>query len=101
MNRIELAELHELMDEYAYFEPHIYPTKGENIMFIDATALGGNPITFNAESRSFTVVVFEDEDVAEYAYEKDDWEDDVDELTIAAYEAVRLARDIGRKNGKG
>lgn len=101
MNNIELLELHELMDEYAYFEPDIYPTKGENIMFIDYTDLGGNPITFDTESKTFTVVVFEDEDIAEYEYEKDDWEDDVDELTIAAYEAVRIARDIGWKNGKG
>ena len=101
MNNIELAELHELMDEYAYFEPHIYPTKGENIMFIDGTNLSGNPITFDVKTKEFTVVVFENEDVAEYEYERDDWEDDVDELMIAAYEAIRLARDIARKNGKG
>ena len=101
MNKIEIKELHELMDEYAYFEPHIYPTKGRNIMFIDYTDLNGNPITFDTEKREFTVVVFENEDVAEYKYERDDWEDGVDELTIAAYEAVRLARDIARKNDKG
>ena len=103
MNKKQLKELHIMMDDYGYFEPDIYPAKGDElIMFIDQTNLDGNPVMFDPELSSFTVAVFDDEDVGDYEYEKDEWEEDVTEFQIQAYEAVRLARDLAknRKYGK-
>ena len=96
MKKKELKELHTMMDDYGYFEPDIYPTKGELIMFIDQTRLSGNPVMFDPDQGSFTVAVFEDEDVGDYEYESDEWDEEVTQRQIEAYEAVRLARDLAR-----
>ena len=102
MNVRELEELHTTMDEYGYFEPDIYASKGELIMFIDQTRLDGNPVMFDPETQDFTVAVFDDEDVGDYEYESDEWEEGIPEMVVKAYEAVRLARDLAknRRNGK-
>lgn len=99
MKSWELKELAEIMDDYGYFEPDIYPEKEDDslILFIDATTLNGNPVNFDVPTREFTVSVFDDFQEGEYEYEEDEWEDDIDELAIKAYEAVRLARDLARK----
>lgn len=96
MKKKELKELHSMMDDYGYFEPHIYPAKGELIMFIDQTRLEGNPVMFDPSKKDFTVAVFSDEDVGDYEYEDDQWDSDVTDFQIQAYEAVRLARDLAK-----
>ena len=100
MNRIETKELHEMMDDYGYFEPDIYASKGELIMFIDQTRLNGNPVMFDPELEKFTVAVFDDEDVGDYEYESEEWEESVTQRQIEAYEAVRLARDLAKGKGQ-
>ena len=86
------------MDDYGYFEPHIYPAKEgkELIMFIDQTKLAGNPIMFSVKEKDFTVAVYDDEDVGDYEYENDKWEEDTSQFQVEAYEAVRLARDLAK-----
>ena len=96
MKKRELKKLHDAMSDYGYFEPHIYPSKGELIMFIDETRFEGNPVVFDSNKKEFTVTVFAGEDVDDYKYESVLWDEDITALQKEAYEAVQLARDLAK-----
>lgn len=96
MKKRELKELHSTMDDHGYFEPHIYPSKGELIMFIDETKFEGNPVVFDPSKKDFTVTVYDGEDADDYKYESILWDEEITQLQKEAYEAVQLARDLAR-----